>query len=158
MRLILPILLIISFPAFCQEDEKIMEPIRMIFAGMEKGDSAMVRRAFHPSLTFQSVSKDANGQNQLKGSTLKAFLTAIGTPHAEPYHELIWAPQIQVDGSFAQVWTPYAFYMGKTFHHCGVDAYHLFKDNDGKWKIFNLTDTRWKDGCVVPEEVKAKMK
>ena len=37
----------------------------------------------------------------------------------------------------------------------GVDAFQLYKVN-GQWKIFQLTDTRRKDPCVIPEAVRKK--
>jgi hypothetical protein len=74
------------------------------------------------------------------------------------WSELIWSPKIEVDGNFAQVWAPYAFYVDKTFHHCGVDAFHLFKNAAGEWKIFQLSDTRQKEGCNVPKKVTIQLK
>ncbi len=153
------ILSMLSFVANAQENDKIMEPIHQLFTAMEKGDSASAHNAFYGNPTFKTVLIDSKtNQPVLRTDGFAGFLKSIGTPHAEVYHELIWSPVVQIDGNFAQVWTPYAFYLGKTFHHCGVDAYHLFKDANGKWKIFNLTDTRQTVGCNVPKEVSEKMK
>jgi len=54
-----------------------------------------------------------------------------------------------MDGNLAQVWASYAFYRGNTFNHCGVDALHLFKVEDGQWHIFHLGDTRCTKGCAA---------
>ncbi|HEX8060298.1 MAG TPA: hypothetical protein VF473_05145, partial [Cyclobacteriaceae bacterium] len=69
-----------------------------------------------------------------------------------------WDVKIQMDGNFAQAWMKYGFYIGKTFHHCGVDAFQLFKVTDGKWKIFHLADTRWNEGCNVPAAIAGQFK
>jgi hypothetical protein len=64
---------------------------------------------------------------------------------------------IKIDGDFAQAWCDYAFYVGKNFSHCGVDAFQLHKTKEG-WKIFHLADTRRRSGCVVPKEIEDKFK
>jgi len=51
------------------------------------------------------------------------------------------------------VWASYAFYLGKKFNHCGVDAFHLVKSEDGEWKIFHLADTGQKEGCNIPKKI-----
>ncbi|MEJ0029506.1 MAG: hypothetical protein WDO15_03690, partial [Bacteroidota bacterium] len=101
-----------------------------------------------------TVLKNKEGAMVLRQETdLKGFLDAVGTPHTEKWSEPIWEPKIQMDGNFAQVWAKYAFYLGKTFSHCGVDAFQLYKGQDGKWKIFHLADTRTKEGCNVPPTI-----
>lgn len=145
--------------AFAQESEKVMEPVRTLFIGMEKADSALVHSVFYAVPSFSTVFVDEKtSQPVIKGGRFQDFLKAVGTPHAEPWHEVIWSPKIEIDGNMAQVWAPYAFYSGKKFSHCGVDAFHLFKDASGKWRIFNLADTRQKAGCQVPEEVASRFK
>jgi hypothetical protein len=71
--------------------------------------------------------------------------------------EEIWNLKIQMDGDFAQAWCEYAFYYQNKFSHCGVDAFHLIKTTEG-WKIFHLADTRRKENCIIPEEIKSKHK
>lgn len=63
-----------------------------------------------------------------------------------------------MDGDFAQVWAKYAFYLGRQFSHCGVDAFHLVRNAQDEWKIFHLADTRQKEGCVIPKEVAERYK
>ena len=156
---LLPFILLISLNTVAQEDKKVMEPINLLFEGMKKSDSAMVHRAFHSQVNFYSVVTDPRtNQPLLRSDALKGFLVSIGTPHKEVYNEMIWSPKIEIDDNLAQVWGSYAFYLGKTFHHCGVDAFQLFKDTRGQWKIFQLADTRQTVGCVIPDEVSDEMK
>jgi hypothetical protein len=158
MRMVL-MLLLLSGVAMAQEDKKVMEPIGRLFDGMTRGDSAMVHSAFHPSAKLITVAQDAKTkQPVLRGDVFTGFLKAIGTPHAEVWNELIWSPEIRIDGNLAQVWAPYAFYAGKKFSHCGVDAFHLFRDTAGQWKIFHLADTRQTEGCQVPAKISEKFK
>ena len=136
------------------EKDALMKPVKMLFEGMQKGDSALVHQAFSKTVTMASIFSDKSGKSLIRHeSSIQDFLQSIGTPHAETYNEMIWGEKILMDGNFAQVWTNYAFYLGKKFSHCGVDAFNLVKGQDGNWTIFHLADTRRKEGCVVPKEI-----
>lgn len=131
-----------------------MEPIHRMFEGMKKGDSALVHSAFYPDAVFHTViANPKTKSSSLRSEAVATFLAAVGTPHNEVWNEVIWGEEIRIDGNFSQVWVQYAFYLGNTFNHCGVDAFHLISDSSGRWKIFSGTDTRQKEGCVVPKEI-----
>ncbi len=135
-----------------------MAPIHRLFNGMNKGDSALVRSAFLPGATLVTVGKDPQGNPQLRATPLSAFLKAVGTPHPEAWSEPIWNITANHAPDLVQVWAEYAFYVGKTFSHCGVDTFQLVPDKGGEWKIFYLADTRQKEGCVIPEFVSKQFK
>jgi len=136
----------------------IMKPINTLFAGMNLGDSAMVHSAFTADATMARIGKDKEGKVTLRReSSLSGFLKAVGSPHKESWSEPIWDTRIEVDGNFAQVWTQFAFYAGKNFSHCGVDAFHLIK-MEGDWKIFYLVDTNRKEGCNIPKSISDQFK
>ena len=141
-----------------EEGAAIMEPITKLFTGMNLGDSAMVHAAFTARPTMATVTKDKTGKPVLRTDDIQKFLKAVGTPHAESWSEPIWDVKIQVDGNLAQVWAKYAFYLGKKFSHCGVDAFQLFKGEDGKWRIFFLADTRQFEQCDIPNHIKESFK
>ena len=147
------LVILFSVPGFSQttpETIAVMVPVTQLFKGMNLGDSAKVHSAFVNEVTFVTVAKDKNGKPALIPEPLNQFLTAVGTPHEATWNEPIWDVVIHVDGIFAQVWAKYAFYLDKKFSHCGVDAFHLIKGEDGQWRIFHLADTRQREGCVVP--------
>ncbi len=136
----------------------IMAPITTLFTGMNLGDSAMVHRAFTDDATMASIGKDKTGIVTLRReSSVAGFLKAVGSPHQEPWSEPIWDARVEVDGDLAQVWTRYAFYLGKNFKHCGVDAFQLVKQQ-GTWKIFHLADTRQTVDCNVPQSISDQFK
>jgi hypothetical protein len=129
-----------------------------LFKGMQLGDSAMARTAFAREVTLATAFRNKEGSPVLgRESSVDDFLKAIGSPHPETWNEEIWGVEIKVDDDFAQVWCNYAFYVGKKFSHCGVDAFQLHKGKDG-WKIFHLSDTRRGEPCNVPQEISAKYK
>lgn len=137
------------------ESRFIMEAVNKVFAGMAAGDSALVRSVFTPDAVLVTVT-DTDGKPGLKSDSLQKFLNAVGSPHEQTWNEPIWDAKINVDGNLAHVWTRYAFYIGKTFSHCGVDAFSLIKGEDGKYRIFHLVDTRQKEGCNVPKAISDK--
>ncbi len=159
MKNLIAFLITLPLLSSAQEEKKIMEPIHILFEAMKTGDSAAVRRAFHPEAVLFTVIKDQKtSQPSLRKETLAAFVKSVGTPHKDVYNELIWGEKILIDGDFAQVWVDYAFYLNTTFNHCGVDAFQLIRNAEGKWLIYGLSDTRRKVGCEVPTEVSGRLK
>jgi len=157
--LLLPSFLLVLFTASGQavEEKEIMKPITALFTGMATGDSALIHKQFDNVITMATVFKNREGKTVVRReNSLDGFLKAVAGEH-EPFNEPIWNVKIQVDGDLALVSCDYAFYLGKTFSHCGIDAFQLVKGETG-WKIFHLVDTRRKDDCVIPDDVQAKFK
>lgn len=162
MRWILVIACLVGFAAprvsaqKSEEDKAAVEPVKLLFRGMQLGDSAMVGAAFAKQVTMATISLDKQSNPLItRESAISGFLKAVGTPHPDQWNEEIWDIEVRRDGDFAHVWCSYAFYRGHTLSHCGVDAFHLFKGKDG-WKIFHLADTRRTDNCQVPNEIQRK--
>jgi hypothetical protein len=136
-----------------EEREAVMKPIKQLLEAIQKGDSAMLHQAFAEHVTFAIFGSDKNSKPFARyESSSDWLLKIVGTPHPEVNNELIWDEKILVNGNFAQVWVNYAFYLGKTFSHCGVNSFHLTKVGDS-WKIFHVAFTRQTEGCkslIVP--------
>ena len=125
----------------------VQKVIMQMFDGMRAGDSSMVSGAFlkHDVDMFTSFNNKAGKPIFQKGD-LQGFLKAVGTPHDKVWNEVIHSYEILIEDNLAHAWTPYSFYLGEKFSHCGVNAFHLTRTEDG-WKIFHLADTRKKKGC-----------
>lgn len=134
---------------------EVVQVVKQLSEGMRQGDSAMVSAAFLKDAQLYTASTNKEGQAELEKGSLQAFLNAVGTPHDKVWDEPVWDMEIKIEENLAQVWTKYAFYIGNSFSHCGVDAFHLFKTDEG-WKIFHLTDTRKQRNCEVPEAVQKR--
>jgi hypothetical protein len=157
MRFLTTLFALVTICSFGQAkpDEAIQTPIKNLFLAMEKGDSTLLRTAFHTDLTMITVLEKEGKFTLRKETDLKGFATAVGTPHEDAWHEPIWDIKTEQDGNFAQVWAKYAMYIGAKFSHCGVDTFQLIKTENG-WKIFYLADTRQRVGCSVPAEIAQK--
>ncbi|TRX62238.1 hypothetical protein FNH22_02325 [Fulvivirga sp. M361] len=135
--------------------EEVKAVVLSLFEGMRLGDSAMVHSTFMETAQMYTILRNKEGQPILRKGSLQKFLNAVGSTHDQVWNEPIWDIEVKIDQDFAQLWASYAFYAGNTFSHCGVDAFHLFRTEEG-WKIFQITDTRKKEGCKIPGEIKDK--
>lgn len=130
------------------EEEKAVEnAIKNLFDGMRAGDSTAVRNAFTSAPNMQSILLNRESQVAIRDGSLDGFVTAVGTPHPEIWDERVTTYDIKIDGPMASAWTPYKFYIGEKFSHCGVNSIQLAKV-DGEWKINYIVDTRRPDNCI----------
>ncbi|MDX2192217.1 MAG: DUF4440 domain-containing protein [Gemmatimonadales bacterium] len=137
-------------PAALRAQDTPLAAVRALFDGMRAGDSAAVRRLFVPAARLASIGAPrGGGPAVLRDDRLADFLKAIGTPHDKAWDERTWDEEVRVDGPLASIWTPYAFYLGGTFSHCGVDAFQLAQLAEG-WRIVSLVDTQRREGCSEP--------
>lgn len=159
MKIPLALLFVLSSFQATAQQEAILKPIQTLFHAMKRGDTATMRNAFHPRASLYTVVKHPQtGQPSLRAETLTDFLRAVGKPRTDTYDEVTWNEKVSVDGDFAQVWADYAFYLNGTFHHCGVDAFQLIRNDRGEWLIFVLSDTRRTADCNVPAAVEKSVK
>lgn len=121
--------------------------IQQMFEGMKSGDSAKVSATFHPAAGLHTTSL-RDGKPTFRAESINDFLKSIAAPKPAGivYDERILRYDVQIDDSFASVWTPYQFYIGDKLNHCGVNSFHCVLTDKG-WKITHITDTRRKDGC-----------
>jgi len=120
--------------------------IDKLFDSMRAGDSTSLRSVFDPTARLQTTFTNKEGTPVLKSEKIDRFVAAVGTPHEEVWDEKIWSYDVHIDGNLATVWTDYTFYAGDKMSHCGVNAFHLFRSQEG-WKITQITDTRRRKDC-----------
>src|SRR5690349_17386480 len=94
----------IAFTCVAQsEDVAIKQAVEKLFAGMQKGDSAMVRSAFAKKVTMATIVKDKSGNTVVhREESIADFLEAVAKPHTDVWYEEIWDVKVQRDGDFAQ--------------------------------------------------------
>lgn len=126
----------------------VQQVIDVLFKSMTAKDSAAIKSVMHPSARLQSVSIDAAGKPYLQLESVDDFAKQIASiPPNINIEERVLFYDVKVDGNLAQVWAEYQFYVNDKMSHCGVDAFQLFKNEDGDWKIIQISDTRHKDKC-----------
>lgn len=147
------ILLLLITPLFAKAQEagqraEVVQTIQKMFDAMRAGDSTKLRSVFADEVRMLTTFYDQEGKPQLRTGSLDKFATAVGTPHEKVWDERIWSYDVQIDQTMATVWTPYTFFSGEDFSHCGVNTFQLYRSEDG-WKIVNIMDTRQKEGCQM---------
>lgn len=125
-------------PTAAQRAE-VLAAVQLLFDALETGDEALLRSIVDPSVVMH-FSETSDGVTTFGSATLDGLATRI-TSSDVPLIERMWDPVVNVNGPLATVWTPYDFYAGETFSHCGVDAANLLNTEDG-WKIVALSWTR----------------
>ena len=147
MRLLLLILTFFNLQTNAQSgSEEVIEPINALFDGMRQSDTTLIRSAFAPTALLQTITKTKDGLTSVRTEELNKFISSIAKPHEAVYDERITVDMVKVDGDLASVWTPYRFYIGDKFGHCGVNSFQLVRI-DGAWKIQYIIDTRRREGC-----------
>ena len=146
------ILLLIAMATFsisAQEDEKLVvqRTIEDFFAGFHAQDSMMIKATVMPGIIMQRVTEGEDGKAALRTDDFGQFLKAIvGIPKDKNFEEKITSYDIQIDGTMANAWTGFEFWMDGQISHCGVNSFQLIKTDTG-WKIFYLVDVGRKEGC-----------
>jgi hypothetical protein len=140
------------------EEANVTETVNKLFKAMYTNDTTLFKSAFAEKVTMARVLKNKEGKPVLQQSEgIRSFVKAIAKPNPNgALTEEMWNIKIEIDGDLAQFWCDYAFYVGNTFSHCGVDAFQLHKTADG-WKIFHLADTYRKE-CTIPKDIQDKHK
>jgi hypothetical protein len=136
------------------QEKQVMDVVFRLFEGMRLADTTILRSVFIEGAQLQTAAFDAEGNSKLRSQELSSFIASIAKAQPGMLNEPLWDYHVNIDNNFASVWAKYAFYYGNSFSHCGVDAFYLLQTKEG-WKIFNLVDTRQKEGCDVPANIKS---
>ncbi len=144
--LLFPCLTLKAQTATEEEQAAVIAVIQRMFDAMRAGDSTALRSTFDATARLQTVFTNKEGKTSLADETVDEFAKAVGTPHKEVYDERIWSYDVRIDGRLATAWTEYSFFLDDKLSHCGVNAFQLFKGENG-WKITQITDTRRRNGC-----------
>jgi hypothetical protein len=149
MRFLITFLLLFSGYALAQDEEHsgIEQQIERFFEGFHQRDTMIIKETVAKGVILQTVSRTNTGGNEVRTESFSSFLKTIaGIPDSVKFKEVLIDYKIRVDGSMANAWTPYEFWLEEQFSHCGVNSFQLAK-LEGEWKIIYLIDTRRKEDC-----------
>lgn len=138
------ILLFFGFSISISAQEKeIKQSISVFFEGLQTADTLKIQTVCHHEMKLQSI-MEKNGIGTLTFDTNKEFYKSIATlPKNLKIEERILSYKIQIDGTMAQIWTPYEFYVNDKLSHMGTNSFTLLLENN-VWKIVHIIDTRRK--------------
>jgi ketosteroid isomerase-like protein len=135
MRLFLVLLSLgLGLPAAAQSDaEQVEQVARDALAAISAKDSTAFMALMTPGARAYSVS---NGASRFRDVEVDA--TGLARASGQPaYLERMWDPTVLVDGDLAVVWTPYDFWIGDQFSHCGTDVFTMMRTEDG-WRLATI--------------------
>jgi hypothetical protein len=120
------------------ERADILAVLQAVFDGLA-GDPELIANAMDEDVVMQYA--DARSGTAVFGSSkLQGLLQRVESSE-EVMIERMWDAEVRVSGSLATIWTPYDFYIGSDFSHCGIDVATLMR-RDNSWKIIGLDWTR----------------
>ena len=118
----------------------ILGTVQALFDALASGDGQALRDIMHPNVLMHSVERSADGARSGSTSTLEQLVARVEGSESV-LTERMWDPEVRVSGDLAMVWTPYDFYVGDDFSHCGADAFVLARDGES-WTVVALSWTR----------------
>jgi len=125
------------------QEKEIKQSISVFFEGLQSADTLKIQSVCHKEMKLQSI-MEKNAVGNLSFETNEEFYKSIASiPKNLKIEERILDYKIQIDGSMAQVWTPYEFYVNEKLSHIGTNSFTLLLDNN-IWKIVHIIDTRRK--------------
>ena len=145
-NLIITFLLLFSLTISAQENE-IKQSITVFFEGLQTADTLKIQSVCHKEMKLQSI-MEKNMVGTLSFETNEEFYKSIASlPKNLKIEERLLSYKIQIDGSMAQVWTPYEFYIDGKLSHIGTNSFTLLLEKTPEtsgWKIVHIIDTRRK--------------
>jgi hypothetical protein len=127
------------------DEQAVLAVVRRTFDAMRARDTTAFRSGFAPGARIVTTFTDRQGKPAMRTTEIDRFVAAIAG-FEEEVVERIFEPRVQIVDNLATVWTEYDLHAGGQFSHCGVDAFHLGRTEDG-WKIIHVTDTQRREGC-----------
>ena len=104
------------------------------------GDAGKLSAVMMPNVTMRSNSVEEDGTVASSTSTVEGLRDRI-ISSGSTMVERMFDSKVMVSGPIATVWTPYDFYTGGEFSHCGIDVVTLLHTQEG-WRIMSLDWSR----------------
>jgi hypothetical protein len=122
-----------------QQEAGALAVVQTLFDALGSGNAELMRSVMDPSVVMH-FSETRDGTTTFGSATVDALADRLVSSDVALI-ERMWDPVVVVNGPLATVWTPYDFYAGSEFSHCGVDVATVMDTADG-WKIVALSWTR----------------
>ena len=125
-------------------EEAVLQVVQGLFDAMAARNPDAARELLLADGYFTSHRQE-NGERVISTVSHQEFLESMATWDEAPL-ERIWEPDVVIRGGVAMAWTPYDFWWGGEFSHCGVNVFSLVETPEG-WKIASIVYTVERTGC-----------
>ena len=134
----------VAQPAFGAEEEAVLKVVDTFLLAVGNGDRELQKSVELPDgglAVYRSKDGVAGPVRRMPASDFQK-----PTPDHDPFVEMYWAPQVNLRGSFAQVWSRYMLSDNGAIVHCGINAFQLVK-LEGAWKIHSALSSMEAGSC-----------
>ncbi len=128
-----------AFAATDVQRAEILATVQGVFDALG-GDADKLSEVMMPDVTMRSNNIEEDGTVTSSTSTVEGLRDRI-VSSGSTMVERMFDSQVMVSGPIATVWTPYDFYTGGEFSHCGIDVVTLLHTQDG-WRVMSLDWSR----------------
>jgi len=134
-----------AIPAGAQEADGPRIVVEELFRAMKEGEADRMAGLLHPEARLVTTSAGPDGP-RTSVVPVTRWLESVRASQRE-LDERIHGVQVHVDQGLASVWALYDLFVDGELSHCGVDAFHLVRTQEG-WRILEIVDTRRTEGCA----------
>ena len=122
-----------------------VEIVRQLLDGWRSADAAEASATFAPEFRLLTLREDGGGV-RLDVDDKAHLMQSMKALKAGAWDVRPADMQVHEDATgIATVWAPYTFYISGKKSHCGVEAYTLYRLNEG-WRIVEFADTHLWNG------------
>ncbi|MGB3544421.1 nuclear transport factor 2 family protein [Rubrivirga sp.] len=142
MRLAVLAFLVALSPALSAQTDleaKVRMTVTDLFDGMRARDTTAIRATMHPEARLMTATPQG-----VVESPISAFLAGVSDAPVMLDEQIEDGYPVMIDTDLAVAWTPYRFYAGEQFSHCGTNAFTLARIEDA-WQIVQIVDVRRRD-------------
>ncbi len=132
-------------PAATQEADSPAAVVDALFRAMKAGDADAMGALLHPDVRLVTTSMN-DGAPVARVVAADRWLEGVRASTRE-LDERVHDVRVQEADGLASVWADYDLFVDGVHSHCGVDAFHLVRVEDGSWRIIEIADTRRTEGC-----------
>ena len=137
-------------PAHAQSAEsEVLAVTHGMLSVLKTRDAVAARALMTADTRFTLTRPTPEGGTRVVVMTGEQFVEAVTRPGTQVVEEVIRNPVVRIDGSLATVWAEYQVLIDGVVHHCGYDAFHLVRLEEG-WRVLNVSDTYREQGCGPP--------
>lgn len=140
---VLPVLTAVPLRAAQPEPDvvAVLDVVDRFMRAISTNDTTALASITLEGTTTTVESPNPEGGTRLTRRTLDPQRYATGA-----FREQYWDPIVHVRGRLAVVWTPYEFWLNGKTSHCGIDVFHMVRQDDG-WRIAHVMWTVEPDAC-----------
>lgn len=143
MKKIFFFFLFLSINISSAQNKEVEKTIDTFFDAFHAKDTLKLKLVCADKMMLQSIIEGKNRSLITEQTKEVFFKSLVSIPDKVNFREKGLKTNIQIDGSMANVWMTYEFYIDNQLQHCGVNSFQLYK-NENVWQIVYLIDTRRK--------------